>query len=500
MTTLSTPYTLRFVWPSSKTGQGTGTFFFCVLMIAVLAKASAREIPPAVPPPKPITLPEPVVRQLSNGLKVMVIERHSLPILDLHLVVKAGAEADPQDLPGTAQMVAALLSQGTERRSAQQIAETIDSVGGTIETEAGWDNSFASLTVTSDRAEFAFDLLADIVLRPAFKAAEIERKRKQTLSALEISNGDPAYLADTTFTRMVNLGTPYGHPPDGTLDAVRRLTPADLRNFYAHNYRPSNTILAVIGDISPEESVRLAEKVFGEWAAGATGERELTSRPAARAKQVIVVDKPDAVQTEIRIGNLAIQRDSPDYDALTIANQILGGPAANRLFRALRSREGLTYGASSDLVAHRTLGSWEAKTSTRTSETIKTAQVMLDQMKQLRDHPISEQELETAKSYMIGHQALEFESAESVATQFLELMVYNLPIDTWGRFPERIRRFTNQEVWERTRQYLDPDRALILLVGNAAAFKKDLKKLGPARLIPLRSLDFASESLEKPKD
>lgn len=466
-------------------------------LLLCVASLAGREFPPTVPPPKPVVLPSPAVRVLPNGLKVVVIERHSLPLLTLRLVVKAGAEADPPELPGTAQLVAALLNQETAHRSAQQIAEAIDRVGGTIDTGAGWDNSFATLSVLTDHTELAFDLLADIALRPAFAPAEVERKRTQTLSALEVVANDPAYLADAVFSRMVFAGTPYSHPADGTVEAVHRLTVSDLREFHARHFRPRNCILAVVGDIPVGEAFARAEQFFSGWEGGPASPAPAGTLAWTGSRQVVVIDKPDAVQTEIRIGNLSIRRDSPDYYALTVANQILGGPATNRLFKALRSRQGLTYGASSDVVCQQTLGSWVAKTFTRTPETIRSVQEVLDQMKRLRDYPITEQELATAQGYLSGHLALEFESSEGIATQVLELMVHNLPLDYWNRFPEKVRALGTDDVLNATRRYLDPERNVIVLVGNAAGFSKDLKKLGPARVIPLRSVDLASPNLER---
>jgi len=210
---------------------------------------------------------------------------------------------------------------------------------------------------------------------------------------------------------------------------------------------------------------------------------------------VIAVDKPDAVQTEIRIGNLGVPRNSPDYLALSVANEILGGPSENRLFKALRTRQGLTYGASSDLVCRRNLGAWVAKTFTRTAETLKSAHIALEQMKSLRDHEISRQEMETAQSYLVGHLALEFETSQDVASQVLELIQNGLPLDYWNRYPERIQALTSGDVWNATQRYLDPDRNVIVLVGNVSDFKKDLKKLGPAQVIPLSEMDFGSPDL-----
>jgi zinc protease len=481
-------------------------------MALAAVTASARDYPPDVPQPKPAVLPAPAVKTLANGLQVVVIERHSLPVLTLRLVVKAGGEADPPQFPGTAQLVAGLLDEGTTHRTAQQIAAAIDQVGGTVDTGAEWDNSWGQVSVLADHTALGFDLLADITIHPTFAPAEVARIRQQALSSLEVMREDPAYLADTVFTRLEFAGTPYGHPVDGTLESMRRVTPEDLRQFHSRNYIPAHAILAVVGDIQAEEAFREAEKFFGEWSNPAKS--AMTEGPSApgslahldppdhagtagsnpQAREIVVIDKPDAVQTEIRVGNLGIPRASPDYYALTVANQILGGPATNRLFKALRSQRGLTYGASSDLVCLRSTGAWRAKTSTRTLETIKSVQLVLDQMKHLRDHQIAGWELEATEGYLTGHMALEFETSTGIAEHVLDLMIHNLPLDYWNKFPEHIQALTTQEVWNATRQHLDPDRALIVLVGNLSGFEKDLKKLGDVRMIPASRVDLGLDS------
>lgn len=464
---------------------------------------AARDRPPDVPPPKAVTLPAPVVRVLPNGLRVVAIERHSLPVLTLRLVVKAGAEADPPGLPGAAQLVAGLLDEGTIRRRAQEIAQAIDEVGGTIQTGAEWDDSFAELSVLADHRQLAFDLLSDLVIHPAFAPTEVERARKQTLSSLEIMRADPAYLADAVFRRVELAGTPYGHPAEGTLESVRRLSVQDLRDFHARYYIPSNAILAVVGDIAADDAFRGAEKFFGDWQGSGQSDppprRSISNPPVSidSSRRVVVIDKPDAVQTEIRIGNSGIRRASPDYYALTVANQILGGPATNRLFKALRTQRGLAYGASSDLVCHEAAGSWEAKTSTRTPETIKSVELVLEQMKRFRDHAIADWELDATRSYLNGHMALEFETSEGIAEHLLDLLIHDLPLDYWNRFPERLQDLTTQEVWSAARSRLDPDHAAIVLVGNVAGFRKELKKLGPVRIIPVGGVELASADLER---
>ena len=472
--------------------------------VAALAEPRGPErlLPPSVPAPAPIALPTPNVRTLPNGLQVLVVERHSLPVLTLRLLVRAGAESDPPGLPGIAQITAGLLNEGTERRSEPEIAEAIDSAGGTVDSNAGWDSSYLVLTVLADHAPLAFDLMADMTLHPAFQPDEVERARRQTLSALDVLHNDPGYLADAVLHQLALAGTPYGHPADGTAEAVTRLRPDDLAAFHSREYVPSRSVLAVVGDISATAAFDQAAHAFGGWreAAPAGTPSAAGSAPAGGAAvpgaQVVIIDKPDAVQTEIRVASAGIPRSSPDYVALTVANQILGGPASNRLFSDLRGEHGLTYGASSDLDCYLKSGIWVAKTSTRTAETAKAVRRVLDEMTRLRDKPISPEDLQQSVDYLIGHQALDFETSDSIADQFLDLSAYRLPMDTWSALPAALRRLTPADVWAATRRYLDPQRAIIVLVGNAAEFEKDMRKLGAERVIPIGQLDLGSPQLE----
>jgi zinc protease len=203
------------------------------------------------------------------------------------------------------------------------------------------------------------------------------------------------------------------------------------------------------------------------------------------------------VQTEIRVANLGVPRSSPDYFALSIANQILGGPAANRLFDELRTQHGLVYGASSDLDCYTSLGAWVARTSTRSAETIKATEMVLGQIARMRDRPVEQWEIKNARDYLVGNEALQFESASQVANQVLEMMLYHLPRDYWNRFPQQVRSLTAGDVLSATRKYLNPDNDIIVLVGNLAAFKEGLKKLGAVRVVPIADVGRAFPEPEK---
>jgi zinc protease len=473
-----------------------GLFIVVLLLLVSAAPLPARDFPPNVPPPKPIVIPTPAIQTLPNGLQVVVVERHTLPLITLRVVIKSGAECDPPTLPGTAALVNSLLTEGTAHRTARQIAESIDSAGGVVDNDVDWDSSYLSLSVLTDRSDLAFDLVSDMIVHPAFESAEIERQRKQTLSGLQVAQDDPAYVADTAFQEIIFSGTAYGHPEDGTIESVKRISTQDLREYHRRYYQHANCILAVVGDISAQAALELAAKYFSGW----NNSKEPATAPSAAPappdeRQVVAIDKSDAVQTEIRIGNRGVPRDSPDYLALSVANEILGGPSENRLFKALRTRQGLTYGASSDLVCRRHLGAWVTKTFTRTPETLKSAHIALEQMQALQDHGVNGQELDTAQSYLVGHLALEFETSDDVAGKVLELIQDGLPLDYWNRYPDKIQALSAAEVGEVAKRYMDTDHDVMVLVGSISDFKKDLKKLGQVRIIPLNDVDFGSANL-----
>ena len=468
----------------------------CLLLVALAIPARAGDYPPSVPPPKPIVIPTPVIQMLPNGLQVVVVERHTLPLVTLRMVVKSGAECDPPNLPGTAALVNGLLTEGTAHRTSRQIAEAIDSVGGVVDNDVDWDSAYLSLSVLADRTELAYDLVSDMIVHPAFSPAEIERQRKQTLSGLQVAHDDPAYVADTAFQKVIFAGTAYGHPEDGTIKSAERITAKDLRDFHSLHYQPANCILAVVGDLTAKDAMELAARYFSGWKNGSEPAPRPSGAPTPAAdRRVVAIDKSGAVQTEIRIGNLGVPRDSPDYLALSVVNEILGGPSENRLFKALRTRQGLTYGASSDLVCRRHLGAWVAKTFTRTPETVKSAHIALEQVQTLQDHGINRGELDTAQSYLVGHMALEFETSDNVASKVLDLIQDGLPLDYWNHYTENVQALTTREVNDAAKRYLDADRDVIVLVGNISDFKKDLKKFGHVRIIPLNEIDFGSADL-----
>ncbi len=324
---------------------------FAALVCPWVAVAQVKdwpvEAPPRPLPARDVKFPPYEIRTIENGMRVVVVMHHEQPVVTLRLLLQAGSVCDAPGKSGVAALAAALLDQGTTTRSAEQIADTIDSIGGGLGTGAGNDLSFANVVVMKDSLALGFDLLSDVARNPAFKQEEIDRQRQQAVSGLKVSFEDPDFVASVVFDRLVYGFHPYGMPGSGTPESLQSITTADLHAYHQRYYAPNNAILAVVGDVTAEEAFAGAERVFGNWAKRDVPAVQSTEQPVA-TRRLVIVNKPDAVQTEIRVGHLGIQREHKDYLAVDLAMKILGGEGSNRLHRVLRSERGLTYGAQAE--------------------------------------------------------------------------------------------------------------------------------------------------------
>lgn len=336
------------------------------------------------------------IRTLGNGLRVIVVSHHEQPAVSVRLLVRAGAAQDPAGKSGVATLMASLLDQGTTTRSAAQVADTIDYVGGALGAGSGTDLSFINVLVMKDSFELAMELAADMARHPAFDAKEIERQRQQMLSALQVNHQDPNYLAGVVIDRLIFGFHPYGVPSGGTPESVASLTRDDLVTFHENWFAPNNAILAIVGDLTTEEAFLGAEKAFGAWKKADVPAMSFPELPEP-ARRVVLIDRPGAVQTAIRVGNIAIPRRHRDYDALDLTVKILGGEGANRLQRVLRSERQLTYGASADIQSLKQSGGIVAETDTRSETTGQALRIVVDEFWRLQRDLVNEVELGTPR-------------------------------------------------------------------------------------------------------
>ena len=459
-----------------------------------------RDNPPRPLPARPVTFPAYEIRKMSNGMQVVLVSQNEQPALSVRMIIRAGAAHDPKAKYGLAMMTATLLDQGAGSRTAEQIAEEIDFIGGVLGTGAGTDLSYINAVVMKDSYNTALDLMADVVMRPTFAPEEIERQRQQALSALKVAAEDPESVADRVIGRLIYGFHPYGLPGSGTPDTLAALTRADFVDFHKKYFVPNNALIAVVGDITATDAMAGLEKYFGGWKPADVPMPTVTDPPDA-TRRVIVIDKKDAVQTEIRVGHIAIPRKHNDFEAVDQAVKILGGEGANRLQQVLRSQKQLTYGASADLDTFKWAGAVVAETDTQTANTAEALRVVVDEFTRLQRERVNDGELEGAQDYMVGHFPLTIEVPDQIATQVLNQLFYELPVDDLPRYRERILKVTPDEIQRVARWFIRPAQLSVVLVGDADKFVNDLKGVGFANFerIPIERVDLLSADFLKRK-
>ena len=461
--------------------------------------ASAQTVDwPSESPPPPllapdIKFPDYELRRLPNGLQVVIVGSHEQPVVNVRLLVRAGASSDPTDKPGVAAFAAQLLDQGTTSLTAQQIAETIDNIGGRLSVGAGSDLSFVNILVMKDSFDLALDLLSDIARRPVYAPAEITRQRQQLLSGLQVSSDDPTYVASIVFERLVYGRHPYGTPHSGTSASLQRIAREDLVGYHKAHYMPNNAILAVVGDVTADEAFEGVSRVLGDWERGPLPGPSLIEPPTPTPR-LIVIDKPGAVQTVVRVGHLALPRAHPDFVTFDVAVKILGGEGGNRLGGVLRTARSLTYSASADLSGRQLAGDFIAKTETRSAATAEVLRVTVDEIARLQRKRVQRRELTGAQDYLAGNFPLTLETPNAIASQVLEAVLYGLDLDGLETYPERIKGVTADDIQRVAQTYLKPDRLSIVLVGDASTFVDDLAGVGFAdyEVVPISEVDLTA--------
>ncbi|MBI3939356.1 MAG: insulinase family protein [Acidobacteria bacterium] len=465
-----------------------------------------QETPPPPGAPRSPVLPKPAEKTLANGLRVIVAERGGTPLVSASLYIRNGPELDPPELPGLAAMTASLLTQGTTTRTAQQIAESVEALGGTIDSGARWDASAVSIDVMSTQLEQAVEILADVVRRPAFKEEEIERRRQQTMDQLRVALRQPGTLARLAAARLVFGDAPYGHPQGGTPQSIQNISRADLVGFHAACYRPDNGVLVIGGDIRSSAAFRLAERWFGDWSKPATPRaalpgagRESPGAPAAR--RAVAIDKADAAQAAVVLTRLGLRRRDPGYFAGLVANSVLGGGYSARLNQEIRIKRGLSYGASSSLDTRRDVGPFAAMTQTKNESAAEVAALLASELQRLSTERVSDSELTPRKAALIGSFGRSLETAGGLAAQFASLALYDLGLDEINRTIGNIQAVTSADVQQFARAHLGADAVAIVAVGDTKLFLEELRKQFPnVEVIAEADLDFNRAGLRKSRE
>lgn len=464
----------------------------------------APDMPPAGAP-KAFHFPQAATKTLANGLRVFVVSDKGEPAVAARLVIlSAGTIHDPAGTPGVAQMTANMLTQGTEKRSAQEIAEATDFIGGSLGADAGKDSTTVTLDIVKKDLNTGLDLMADVLLHPAFSTDELNRQRQQLLSGLTVQYSDPEYLASAVFNRVVYGGSPYGWPAEGTPETVKMFDREQLAKFHDTHYAPNRSLLAFAGDITPDEAFAVAEKYFGAWPkVDISASAPPSASTDSQGQHIWLIDKPDAVQTQIRVGKPGIKRNDPDYIPVVVMNRIFGGGYNSRLNTEVRVKKGLTYSAYSSFTPHLYAGAFGVGTYTRTPATVDALKLVMNLVAQMSSGDVTPKEMDFSRDYLAGVYPIQSETAEQVADRILTAAAYDLPADYNSTYPGKIRSVTSNQVQEVAKRYLAPDDLDIVLAGNVDAFRDALKKEFPNAKygeIPYDQVDLLSGDLRKAKE
>ncbi|MCE9609621.1 MAG: insulinase family protein [Chthoniobacter sp.] len=479
----------------------TGIFWAVLVMLTGTRSFAADDLdqPPAAGAPREIKLPEPVEKTLANGLRVIVIERPGLPILSAQFVVKSGAEVDPADGAGAMDMLASLLMRGAGQRTAPQLAQAIEALGGAITTGAGWDATAAKLTIMTAQAEAGLEILREVVRRPTLAAAEVERLRAETLDELRVKMEEPGTLAKAAAARVIFGDGPYGHLPGGTPKSVAHISRARLAKLHATYFRPDNAVLIFVGSLKAEQGFAWAGQFFGDWKKPAVPLPALrVSEPPAKPR-VVIIDMPNAGQAAVVVGKAAVARKAPDYFPGVVASSVLGGGYSARLNAEIRVKRGLTYGASSDLGARRLGGAFVAAAQTKNSAGPEVAVLMRAELDRLATEPVPAAELTPRTSTLTGEYGRALETNDGFATRLAGLAVLDLPLTALSTFTADVLAVKVEAVQKFAGDHLRGVATSVVIAGHAESFRDTLgDTFKDAEVIPQKALDLDSISLREP--
>ncbi|MDQ2747532.1 MAG: insulinase family protein, partial [Acidobacteriota bacterium] len=434
--------------------------------------------------PKPgadpkFTLPPIEKKKLSNGLEVWMVRQNELPIVSMNMVLKSGGTLDPSDKAGVSAMTSSLLDEGTKNRSADEIANQLQSIGASVGTSSGWDSANVSMSSLTKNLDQALDVFADITLNPTFPDTELEKYRGRLVTSFQQRKALPNAISDLVYNKLLyGKNHPYAKQLSGDEVSVKGIKRDDLVNFYAANYRPNNAVLIVVGDVDSKTLMPKLEKSFGAWQKGDVKTTTVGNAPALEKPGIYIVDKPNAAQSVIAIGQVGVARDNPDYFPLQVMNSILGGQFASRVNLNLREDKGYTYGARTGYAFRRGAGPFTASADVQTAVTKESVVEFLKEIRGIRGEiPVTPAELNYNKQSLIRRYPQGFETVGQISGQLSQLVIYNLPDSYFNDFISKVNAVTVADVNRVANKYLTPDKLAILVVGDRKTVEPGLKEL-----------------------
>ncbi|MDT5261891.1 MAG: zinc protease, partial [Acidobacteriota bacterium] len=445
------------------------------------AKTVDRSLLPKEKADPRFALPAVQRRKLSNGLDVLVVEHHELPVVSMNLVMKMGAAGDPAGKAGLASLTADMLDEGTATRSSLDISDQLARIGSSLNIGAGWDSTTASMRTLTRHLDRALEIYADVISNPSLPDKELQRLRATRLAGLRQQRDSPEAIAGLVFQTVLYGRThPYGHPLTGDEASLGSLNVEDVRGFYETYYRPNNSALIVVGDVKPDEVVSKLEKAFAGWKSGHVPAVDVSAAPIQREHSTIyLVDRPGSVQSVIQIGQVGVPRSSPDYFPLFVMNRILGGASSARINLNLREDKGYTYGANSAFSFRRGAGPFTAQAPVQGQSTKESVVEFMKELRGIRgEMPVSAAELDGAKQSIIRGFPRGFETPDQIANGLELIVTYDLPDTYFNSYIERVQAVTLEDVNRVANRYLQPDHMAVVIVGDRSKIEQPLRTLG----------------------
>ncbi|MFN3418351.1 MAG: M16 family metallopeptidase [Pyrinomonadaceae bacterium] len=477
------------------------TSYFIYVLLLINGLYGQENLPP-VGPAKKAQIPAIREFTLANGLRVAVVEKSGVPLVTAYLLVKAGARDETENQAGLARITATMLTRGTTTRSAEQIADDIEFLGGSINSGAERLNSFVTVTVTSDKIASAMRIMSDVVLNPGFDEKELDLLKAQTLDELKFNLTQPGFLANYVASKAV-----FGeHPVGGTPESINAISRADTESFYRSVFRPDRSVLIFVGDISVALGRKLAEINFGRW----RGESKAKIRDFQNGSNnhsvdnlndaVLVIDMPDSGQAAVnyfkRIDGL--KRNSGDYYTASVYNSVLGGGYSSRLNQEIRIKRGLSYGAGSGFAWRQESANFSARAQTKNESAAEVARLMADEINRLAVDKVANTELVPRKSVLIGSFARSLETNASLAGLLGDLYVFDIPASSLAEYMSGIDAITDADIQKFAHKI--PSKGTFIIVGDYAKFRDALQSTFPdrtIRVIPAAKVDLSSPGLSR---
>lgn len=467
---------------------------FCALAAsaALSAQQPDRKQPPPIGPAPSLKLPAIQKHKLSNGLAVWLVEHHEVPLAQVNLIVRSGSAADPIGKYGVGSLTAAMLDEGAGTRAALELADAIEFLGANLSTASSFDSSAVRMSVPVSKLAEALPLMSDVALRPTFPAAELERLRKERLTGLLQARDNVGALIQLAFPRIVFGPTHrYGTAANGLPATIEALNVDDLSTFYRAHYRPDNSTLLIVGDVTPATALPMLEKAFGGWKSGGMAAlvADVPNAPQLGKRQVYLVDKPDAAQSQIRIGWVGVARSTPDYAVLEVLNTVLGGSFTSRLNQNLREKNGYAYGASSGFDMRLSAGPFLAAAGVQTDKTADALREFFTELNGMLTL-VPADELAKAKNYVALGFPGEFETTGDMARKLEELVIYNLPETTFSNFVPSVTAVTAADLQRAAARFIQPEKMAVVVVGDRKVIEAGIRalNLGPITIVPIDDL------------